>query len=162
MLRTAVTATAAVAILAVSAPLGQAAPAGPVDAADRTSTVREFTVASGTRWAVCTARAEAPRWSRSAGSVVYTTRVTCRGNINRVRVRVVGRLVRSGSGTVATSDEFKVITTNGGTATYDTPRGGAKVRRPGTFRGASTVQITAPVRGTRGTTSSKAQYVRVP
>ncbi|GAA0413455.1 hypothetical protein [Streptomyces luteireticuli] len=161
MLRTAVTATAAVVILAVSAPLGQAAEAG----ADRGATAREFAVARGTRWAVCTARAEAPRWSRSAGSVVYTTRVTCRGNINRVRVHVIGRLVRSGGGggTVATSDEFKVITTtNGGTATYDTPRGGAKARRSGTFRGSSVVQITAPMRGTRGTASSKAQYVRVP
>ncbi|KNB51498.1 hypothetical protein [Streptomyces caatingaensis] len=159
---------AGVALLAVSAPLGHAAAAGDGDARGfgKPAAVRQFTLGKGGRWASCTAGADAPHWSRAARSVVYATRVACKGNIPRVRVTVHGRLVRAvGSRTVdaAVSDATRTVPVDGSVVTYSTPGSAAgKARWSGRYQGVSTVRITAPVRGTEGTATSAVRYVRVP
>ncbi|MBH1936064.1 hypothetical protein I5Q34_17610 [Streptomyces sp. AV19] len=160
------TVVAGTALLAVSAPAGHAAGSAGSDERDfaRPAVAQELTLKKGTKWAACTAKADTPHWSRGARSVIYKTRVTCKGNVSRVHVKVRGWLIYSSGGgpsTAATSNETRVIATNGRAATYYTPKvRGKKVRWSGKFQGSSTVQITSPVRGTKGTTTSKAQFVK--
>lgn len=119
------------------------------------------------RWARCTAQPNSPHWSKKGKSVIFKTRVSCKGNIPKVHVQVRGKLLVCPGycppSTAATSKETKVLTVNGGSATYYTPKvGGKKVRGDGKYQGKVTVQITSPVKGTKGSAESKMVNVDTP
>ena len=121
---------------------------------------------AATRWASCAAAVNNPHWSRNGKSVIFKTRVTCKGNIAQIHVRVTGKLYRKSGSTwraLAGSSETKVKATNGAASTYYTPRpSGTKVRLDGTYQGRITLQITSPFPGTKGNASSKAVKVNTP
>lgn len=117
------------------------------------------------RWAACEATVNSPHWSKKAKTVLFKTRVSCKGNIPRVHVKVTGRLYRkSGSGwkAVVGSKETRTKATNGGKSTFYTPRGNNKVRLDGTYQGKITVQITSPVPGSKGRAASQVAKVNTP
>ncbi|OEU85299.1 hypothetical protein DB35_15880 [Streptomyces abyssalis] len=119
------------------------------------------------RWARCTAQPNSPHWSKKGKSVIFKTRVSCKGNIPKVHVQVRGKLLVCPGycppSTAATSNETKVLAVNAGGATYYTPKvGGKKVRGDGKYQGKVTVQITSPVKGTKGSASSKMVTVNTP
>lgn len=123
--------------------------------------------AKKTKWARCTVQPNSPHWSKKGKSVIFKTRVSCKGNIPKVHVQVRGKLLVCPGycppSTAATSKETKVVAVNGGSATFYTPKvGGKKVRGDGKYQGKVTAQITSPFRGTKGSASSKMVSVNTP
>jgi hypothetical protein len=123
--------------------------------------------AQRTRWAKCTGNVNNPHWSKGGRSVIFKTRLSCRGNIPKVHVRVRGQLLKCPGycppGVVATSNETKVVAVNGGTVTYYTPKpAGKKVRGDGSYQGKVTMQITSPFPGSKGSAASKMVKVNTP
>ena len=162
-LRTSCAAVGAALLLLVSAPGGHAAAS---DTAESRAGSGDGGQARG-RYAVCEARPNNPHWSRNGRSVIFKTRVTCRGTIPQVHVRVRGQLVRnpgsSKARVVAVSNETRVIRTNGSTATYYTPKlRGKKVRGTARYQGRITVRITSPTPGSVGSARSKVVRVTTP
>ncbi|SCK44776.1 hypothetical protein H181DRAFT_03964 [Streptomyces sp. WMMB 714] len=120
-----------------------------------------------TRWAKCTGTVNNPHWSKGGKSVIFKTRLSCKGNIPRVHVRVRGQLLKCPGlcppSTVATSDETKTVAVNGGNVTYYTPKPkGKKIRGDGSYQGKVTMQITSPFPGTKGSAGSKLVKVDTP
>jgi hypothetical protein len=111
---------------------------------------------------VCDAAVENPHYSPPprAGSVIFKTRIACRGNgAPVVQVRVTGILGSIGGApppsrpaqgppvTRATSDQTQNVTVNGATTTYYTPAegpGNPKVRGSAWYQGDITGQIVGP------------------
>lgn len=112
----------------------------------------------------CKAKPENPHYSRPprAGSVIFKTRITCRGNgVPVVQIRVTGILgsisgapppARPPQGptvTRATSDQTQNVMVNSEAATYYTPSpGNPKVRGSAWYQGYITGQIVGPPGGT--------------
>lgn len=120
-----------------------------------------------TRWAKCTGNVNNPHWSKKGKSVIFKTRLSCKGNISKVHVRVRGQLLKCPGhcppSTVASSNETKVVAVNGGSVTYYTPKpSGKKVKGDGSYQGKVTMQITSPFPGTKGSASSKMVKVNTP
>ena len=166
--RAAAVAVTCAALLTGGAATSAAAPAAGTGAS-ATSEVRATgngTSAKAARWAQCIANVNSPHWSKKGKSVIFKTRVACKGNIPAVHVKVRGKLYKkSGSHwkTVAASNETKVKATSGKVSTYYTPKpSGTKVKYDGTYKGKITVQITSPVRGTVDSASSKTVKVNTP
>jgi hypothetical protein len=107
---------------------------------------------------VCDATVDNPHYSRGGGTVIFKTRVTCRGRgAPVVQVRITGTLGSihgspppSGPSSGppvprATSDQTQDVAVNGGTTTYYTPMVGSnKVRGSSWYNGDISGQIVGP------------------
>lgn len=164
-LRTSCAAVGAALLLVASAPASHAADPGSAESR-ATGSARDGKQVRN-RYAVCEARPDHPHWSRNGKSVIFKTRVSCRGTFPRVHVKVRGQLVRnpgsSKARVVAVSNQTQVLPTNGSGTTYYTPKPrGTKVKKSGRYQGRVTIQITSPAPGSVGSARSKVANVTVP
>lgn len=170
----AVTAVTSAVLLLGGATTGNSQAAAHASDAESTTAVSSVRVGGGgdaeakrTKWAKCTGNVNNPHWSKKGKSVIFKTRLSCKGNIPKVHVRVSGQLLKCPGhcppSTVATSNETKVVAVNGGSVTYYTPKlRGKKVRGDGSYQGKVSMQITSPFPGTKGSASSKMVKVNTP
>ncbi len=104
---------------------------------------------------VCDAAVENPHFSRGAGSVIFKTRITCRGDAPPVQFRLRGTLGSVAGGAPgnpaqgppvsrATSDQTQTIPM-GATVTYYTPKlDGPKVHGSATYSGFLVGELVGP------------------
>lgn len=119
---------------------------------------------------VCDLKIEDPHYSDGAGSVIFKSRVACRG-AGPATIRMEGFLEGFGGtreyrppgpGRTVTSDETRVIANDGRYVTFYTPvQGGASMLGTGWYRGGVRGTVLAPP-GTANSATSNDAFVVTP